>query len=108
MAAYPNVGQTTQSRESWVDDVKLGRASNGALRGRVLFAGRKLRLTVSHIVYRAEVDDLLAFYDSHRLAGVDVTWAGDGVTRVMMFDGPPKVDPLGGNEWRVACVLEEA
>ena len=105
MAAYPSLGQTTQSREAWIDDVQIERASNGAARGRALFAGRKLALQVSHVVERSDVATLLAFYDTNRLLPVDVTWAGDGVTRSMLFDGPPDVQPEGGMLWRVTSKL---
>ena len=108
MAAYPNIGQTSQSRESWIDDVQIERASNGSARGRALFAGRKLQLQVSHVVERSDVATLLAFYDSNRLLPVSVTWAGDGVTRSMLFDAPPDVQPEGGAVWRVTCRLVEA
>lgn len=108
MAAYPNIGQTTQSRESWIDDVQIERASNGSARGRALFAGRKLALQVAHVVERSDVATLLAFYDSNRLLPVDVTWAGDGVTRSMLFDSSPDVQPEGGTLWRVTSRLVEA
>lgn len=107
MAAYPTLGQTTQSREAWIDDVQIERASNGAARGRALFAGRKLELQIDHVVERADVDSLLAFYDTNRLLPVDVTWAGDGVTRSMLFSGPPDVQPEGGTLWRVTSKLEQ-
>lgn len=108
MAAYPSLGQTSQSRESWADDVQIERASNGAARGRALFAGRRLELQIAHVVERADVATLLAFYDTNRLLPVDVTWAGDGVTRQMLFAGPPDVRPEGGRLWRVTSRLAEA
>lgn len=108
MAAYPSLGQTSQSRESWADDVQIERASNGSARGRALYAGRKLELQVSHVVERGDVATLLAFYDSNRLLPVDVTWAGDGITRAMLFDGAPDVQPEGGTLWRVTSRLAEA
>lgn len=107
MAAYPNLGQTTQSRESWEDDVKIDRASNGTARGRALFAGRKATLQIAHICERGDVNTLLAFYDTNRLLPVDVTWLGDGVTRQMLFAGPPDVQPEGGMLWRVTSKLEQ-
>lgn len=107
MAAYPNLGQTTESRESWEDDVKIDRASNGTARGRALFAGRKLALQIAHICERAEVDSLLAFYDSNRLLSVDVAWSGDNVTREMIFSAPPDVQLEGGRLWRVTSRLVE-
>lgn len=108
MAAYPSIGQTTQSRESWADDVQIERASNGAARGRALFAGRKLELQIAHVVERSDVATLLSFYDTNRLLPVDVTWAGDGVTRAMLFAGVPDVQPEGGVLWRVTSRLVEA
>lgn len=107
MAAYPNLGQTTESRESWEDDVKIDRASNGTARGRALFAGPKLALQIAHICERADLDSLLAFYDSNRLLSVDVTWAGDNVTRQMIFSAPPDVQHEGGLIWRVTSRLVE-
>lgn len=108
MAAYPSIGQTTQSRESWADDVQIERASNGAARGRALFAGRKLELQIAHVVERSDVATMLSFYDTNRLLPVDVTWAGDGVTRAMLFAGVPDVQPEGGVLWRVTSRLVEA
>lgn len=108
MAAYLNLGQTSQSRESWIDDVQIERASNGSARGRALFAGRKLELQISHVVERSDVATLLAFYDTNRLLPVDVTWVGDGVTRAMLFGSPPDVQPEGGAVWRVTSKLVEA
>ena len=108
MAAYPSLGQTSQSRESWADDVQLERASNGSARGRALYAGRKLELRVGHVVERSEVATLLSFYDANRLLPVDVTWAGDATTRAMLFSGPPDVQPEGGTLWRVTSRMVEA
>lgn len=108
MAAYPSIGQTTQSRESWTDDVKLERASNGSARGRALFAGRKLELQVAHVVERGDVATLLSFYDTNRLLPVDVTWSGDGVTRQMLFAAAPDVQTEGGTLWRVTSRMVEA
>lgn len=108
MAAYPNLGQTSQSRESWEDDVQIERASNGAARGRALYAGRKLSLQISHLCERADVDALLTFYDTNRLLPVDVTWAGDGATRAMLFSGPPDVQPEGGTLWRVTSRMVQS
>ena len=108
MAAYPSLGQTTQSRESWIDDVQIERASNGAARGRALFAGRKLELQIAHVCERDDVATLLAFYDANRLLPVDVTWAGDGVTRAMLFSATPEVQPEGGTLWRVTSRMVEA
>ena len=108
MAAYPSLGQTSQSRESWADDVQIERASNGAARGRALFTGRKLELQIAHVVERGDVATLLAFYDTNRLLPVGVTWAGDGITRAMLFDGPPEVQTEGGTLWRVTCRMVEA
>ena len=108
MAAYPSIGQTSQSRESWADDVQIERASNGAARGRALFIGRKLELQIAHVVERSDVATLLAFYDANRLLPVDVTWAGDGVSRAMLFAGAPDVQTEGGTLWRVTCRLVEA
>lgn len=108
MAAYPSLGQTNQSRESWADDVQIERASNGTARGRALFTGRKLELQISHVVERSDVATLLAFYDTNRLLPVDVTWVGDGVTRTMLFGSPPDVQTEGGTLWRVTCRMVEA
>ena len=108
MAAYPNLGQTNQSRESWADNMQIERASNGAARGRTLFAGRKLELQVSHVCARSNVATLLSFYDTNRLLPVDVTWAGDGVTRQMLFAAAPDVQTEGGTLWRVTCRMVEA
>ena len=108
MAAYPSLGQTSQSRESWADDVQIERASNGTARGRALFAGRKLELQIAHVVERSDVATLLSFYDTNRLLPVDVTWAGDGVTRAMLFAGAPGVQTEGGTLWRVTCRMVEA
>ena len=108
MAAYPSLGQTSQSRESWADDVQIERASNGAARGRALFAGRKLELQIAHVCERGDVATLLAFYDSNRLLPVDVTWAGDGVTRQMLFAAAPDVQTEGGTLWRVTSRMVEA
>lgn len=108
MAAYPTLGQTSQSRESWEDDVQIERASNGSARGRALYTGRKLELQIDHVVERSEVATLLSFYDANRLLPVDVTWIGDGVTRSMLFSGPPDVQPKGGALWRVTSRMVEA
>lgn len=108
MAAYPNLGQTSQSREAWEDDVQIERASNGSARGRALYAGRKLALQIAHICERGDVDSLLSFYDANRLLPVDVTWAGDGQARAMLFSGPPDVQHEGGAVWRVTSRMVQA
>lgn len=107
MANYPDFDQTTESRETWIDDIQVGRASNGAARGRALFTGRKLKLELSHVVLREDADALLTFYDTNRLQSVDVTWSGDGITRTMLFASAPSIEPIEGPWWAVTNTFEE-
>jgi len=107
MAAYPMLGQTTQSRETIEDNVFIDRASNGTARGRVLWTAPKYTLQLQHIVARADVDTLLAFYAANRALEVTVVWDGNGQTYTMMFDGAPKPEHIGGLEWRVTTKLVE-
>ena len=107
MSTYPTLGQTTQSREDYETGVVLERASNGTLRGRQLWAGAKLKLTLVHVCERADVDALLAFYAANVVTPVDVLYDGDNTTHSMMFDGKPVPQPLGGSIWRVTSNLVE-
>lgn len=105
---YPEYGQTTKSEESREDGIKFERASNGALRGRAMQTTDKLKLSLEHVVTRAQADALMQFYRANRAMPVVVTWGGDGQTRAMMFMGPPRPSFLGNGLWRIVSSMEEA
>ena len=104
---YPEYGQTTKSDESREDGITFERASNGALRGRAMWATDKLKLSIEHVVTRVQADTLMQFYRNHRALPVAVTWGGDGQTRAMMFMGPPQPSFLGNGLWRITSKMEE-
>lgn len=104
---YPPLGHLIQSREKWADEAKFERTTNGQLRARSLWTQRRLEsLQLQHIATRRELEALLVFYDENRMQVIDVRWEGDGQQYPVVFRTPPQVECLGGDNWRVTCVLE--
>lgn len=96
MATYPSLAQLVGSTAEWVDDLQVDRAVNGSAKARAFYTAKKRRFILRHILTSTDVGTLQTFYDTNRLAANSLTWSGDGVAYTVLFDGPPKVKPMGG------------
>jgi hypothetical protein len=81
MAQFPVFMFDSESTEEWIDDLQLDRATNGAARGRALYAARKLRIRAAYkaltTAQRAQIE---AHYDAHRGADFAFVWRGTTYT----------------------------
>ena len=106
MAAFPNLPFDSESAEELLDDLKIDRATNGAARGRALYAAPKLRLNAAFRALtgtqRATVD---AHYLDHRTASFAVLWRGQTVT--MAYASAPRWSRIGGVRWNLNVALEQ-
>ena len=107
MANYPSFGQLDSSQETIQDGLLISRASNGAARGRSLYAAKKRGFTVAHNLSAADKATLETFYDTNKALSVTFVWAGDSVSRTCIFPSPPKFTPLAGPRWEAEVALEE-
>lgn len=106
MAAFPNLPFDAETTEELLDDLKVDRATNGAARGRALYAAPKLRLNAAFRALtpaqRATVD---AHYTAHRAASFAVLWRGQSVT--MAYASAPRWSRIGGVRWNLNVALEQ-
>ena len=107
MAAFPTLPFDAEHTEELLDDLKIDRATNGAARGRALYAAPKLRLNAAFraltAAQRAIVD---AHYLAHRSTSFAVLWRGQTVT--MLYTGAPRWSRIGGVLWNLSVTLEQA
>lgn len=106
MADFPRLSFDAETAEELLDDVKIDRASNGAARGRALYAAPKLRLTAAFRALtqaqRATVDD---HYQAHRSTPFAVAWRGQ--TYSMLYASVPRWSRIGGVRWNLSVTLEQ-
>lgn len=92
MATYGSFSQLITSTEEGIDDIKIDRAANGAVKARAFFSGRKRRWTLRHLLNATDLATLLSFYDSYRTTANTFTWVRDGTSYTVLFEGPPQYD----------------
>ena len=95
MAAYPSLLTLRDSTEERDAGIVPARATNGALRLRVMYPADKRSFEVRHLLTSAERDTLEAFYQAEKLANVAYTWPADGVTYTVRFVAPPQYRRTG-------------
>ena len=105
--AYPTLEQNLDSREQSLDGRQIDRASNGAVKARVLFGELKRQFTVVHEnLSNTDKGSVESFYTTNRLLSFDFVWAADGISRVCIFnETPPVYVPLAGGCWNVTVQL---
>lgn len=105
MAAYPFTTFSADSAAEVRDGRELVRASNGALKTRVMYSGDKKVFTLLHIFGTSSKSTLDSFYGTNRL----LTWtlAFDGGTSTCVFAGPPQYKPQPGSIYSVTVTAEE-
>lgn len=106
MADFPRLSFDAETAEELLDDVKIDRASNGAARGRALYAAPRLRLTAAFRALtpaqRATVDD---HYQAHRSTPFSVVWRSQ--TYTMLYASVPRWSRIGGVRWNLSVTLEQ-
>lgn len=99
MPAYPSFVQGLGSTILLEDEILSERASNGALRSRVMWSESKGSIALEHVLNADEVATLRTFYADNRGGLIDVVFAGDGVMYQCLMVTPPSIQPLGGGFW---------
>jgi hypothetical protein len=94
MATYGTFPQLISSTEEGIDDIKIDRATNGAVKARSFFAVRKRRWKLRHLLNATDLATLLSFYDSYRTAANTFVWVRDGSTYTVLFEGPPQYETV--------------
>jgi hypothetical protein len=105
MAAYPFTTFSEGSIAEPQDGRLLVRASNGALKTRVMFSGDKKAYTLLHWFGTGSKSTLDSFYGTNRL--LSWTLVFDGGTSTCVFAAPPKYEPLPGSLYNVTVTAEE-
>lgn len=85
MSAFPTLPWTKKSRERWIDDREVRRATNGAARVLSRQDAKKKAFDLEFdLLQDAEKASLEAHYDAHRTIAFDFTWR-DGVTYSVVY-----------------------
>lgn len=111
MATYPTFtdAPSRSSKERWLDDLQVDRATNGTPKVRALYTTPKRAFTVVHeFVSAAEKATLEAFYLANRLLTISFVWAADGQTYTCNFAAPPQPEVAPGGRWNITVELIQA
>lgn len=85
------------STKTPVDGVQVDNADDGTLWARDFFSVQPYDFTLVHRgITKAEVDTLIAFYESNKGTAFSFTWKEDSTTYTCLFLGRPnakKIDP---------------
>ena len=106
MATYPALLTLRDSTEERDGGVIPARATNGALRVRVMYPADKRAFEVRHLLTTAERSTLETFYGAEKLADVSYTWPADRVTYTVRFVAPPQYRRVG-DRWEATVRLLE-
>lgn len=92
---YP-VLMILEDSEPTVDGgVQADRATNGMLKVRRLYEEDKTDFVIVHMLTRAELETLMAFYGANKTAQFSFYWPGDGATYTCVFTAPPQPSRRG-------------
>lgn len=105
MAAYPFTTFTAGSVAEQQDGRQLVRATNGALKTRVLYTSDKKQFTLRHRLKSAEKTTLANFYGTN--SALTWTLVFDGGTSTCVFAQPPQYEPLPGSLYNVTVLAAE-
>jgi hypothetical protein len=105
MAAFPFTTFSAGSVAEPMDGRQLVRATNGALKTRVLYTGDKQTFTLERVLNSTEKTTLVNFYGTNRL--LSFTLVFDGGTSTCVFSEPPKYAPLPGSNYTVTVKADE-
>lgn len=98
MAAYPTTIDLAATGVSYQAGRQNDRASNGAVRGRVLFPAAKRIFTIEHrALTLTKLTTFRNFYSANSALTFTLYWPADGVTYTVMFaESEPKETPING------------
>lgn len=105
MAAYPFTVYGKESRAESMDGRELVRATNGALKTRILYSSDKKRFDLVHRLTSAEGTSLANFYGTNRGTSFTLVW--NGGTSTCVFGSPPQFQLLPGGLYSVQVSAEE-
>ncbi len=109
MPTYPTLPQSYGSRAEVLDGRIAVRATNGAPKGREMYAAEKKVFLVVHEITAAQRSTLLSFYNSYKDVTFDFAFAADGSTYTCIFGAPWRREALVFyGLWRVEVSLLEA
>ncbi len=106
MATYPSLLTLRDSTDERDAGIVPARATNGALRVRVMYPTDKRSFEVRHLLTSAERATLEAFYQSEKLADVSYRWPADGVTYTVRFVAAPQYRRTGDRFEAVVRLME--
>lgn len=105
MAAYPFTTFSEGSVAEADDGRVTVRATNGALKTRILYSSDKKRFTLEHRLGSTDKTTLANFYGTN--SALTWTLVFDGGTSTCVFTQPPKYTPKPGSIYLVTVQAEE-
>ena len=109
MSAFPVLPWTVKSRERWLDDREIRRATNGKARGLARWDAKVRAFELDFAVLSdAEKAALEAHYDAHRTLAFDFVWR-DGQTYLVVYgDKETQLGIMKVLSWSGKLTLEQA
>lgn len=105
MAAYPFTTFSAGSVAEIEDGRELVRATNGALKQRILYSSDKKKFTLQHRLKSADKTTLANFYGTN--SAISWTLVFDGGTSTCLFSALPLYRPQPGSLYLVTVTAEE-
>ena len=106
MADYPDLPLDHESTRTPVDLTQINITPNGGYRGRNFQSQDLYRFQMSHsYVTKAEADSVYDQWSANRTAAVNLLWKKDSANYTVRYEGPPVVELIGGQWWKVTASL---
>lgn len=106
MPTYPNYPQTSDTKVQLQRALVADEATNGRFRARVL-GSVKARITAVHMLTRADLAALDAFYAANATAELDFVLRESGAAYTVVFSDVPQRELAAARMYRVTVSLAE-
>lgn len=106
MPTYPNHPQTSDTKIQLQRAMEQDEATNGRFRARIL-GPVKARITAVHMLNRADMEALQAFYLANATAELDFVLRETGASYTVVFAGVPQRELAAARMYRVTVPLAE-
>jgi hypothetical protein len=107
MATYPSFKQLVSASRQFADERTTDFSVLGEVHSRLWYPTRLVIFNFSHILERADLAQLVSFYDTNRMVWFDFEWQADGQTYSCVFVTDPAVQAIDKNLASVDVKLRE-
>ena len=107
MANYPSISQIIGSEATQQSGIRIDRASNGDVRGQILYSSDRKNFRVLHYVNSTDKSTLDTFYSTNKALEITFTWSADSQNYNCIFMDAPKYTPRKAGWFDVEVMLAQ-